>query len=118
MSPDALAQWLAPLSLVERAKALTLISSWLTIYGRDYGIASVKDLGESLALRKLVGINELQHKLLSQTGNYLNGEDRKVYPVDVFSRILFEVADRYAVRSALIGAMKHAQPKSAPPAGG
>jgi hypothetical protein len=52
MSPDALAQWLAPLSLAERAKALTLISSWLTIYGRDYGIASAKDLGESLAFEE------------------------------------------------------------------
>jgi hypothetical protein len=117
MNPEALVQWIGPLPLAERAKALTLISSWLTIYGRDYGVASVKDIGESSALKKLVGINELHHKLLSQTGNYLNGEERKVYPVDVFSRILFEVADQYGVRSALTGAMKHAQPKTAPSAG-
>jgi len=80
MSGEAVVQWLGPLSVAERAKALILVSSWLTIYGRDYGIASVNDVGKSSALRKLVGINELQHKLLSQTGNYLNGEERKVYP--------------------------------------
>lgn len=116
MNPEALVQWLGPLTPAERAKVLTRISSLLTIYGRDYGVASVKEIGESSALRKLVGINELQHKLLSQTGKYLNGEELKVYPVDVFSRILFEVADQYSIRPALVGAMKHAQPTTpAPP---
>jgi hypothetical protein len=114
MNPETLVQWLAPLTLAERAKALAFVGSWLTVYGRDYGIASVKDIGESSALRKLVGINELQHKLLSQTSNYLNGEEQKVYPVDIFGRILFEVADQYGIRSALIGAIKHAQPQTAP----
>jgi hypothetical protein len=117
MNPEALVQWLSPLPLAERARALTLVGSWLTIYARDYGVASVKDIGESSALRKLVGINELHHKLLSQVGTYLNGDEGKAYPVDVFSRILFQVAEQHGISSALTAAIKHAQPKTAPTAG-
>jgi hypothetical protein len=93
MNPESVAQWLNALSLVERTKALNLVGFRLTTHARDYGVASVEAIGESSALRKLVGMNELQHKLLSQTGHYLDDQERRAYPVNVFSQILFQTAN-------------------------
>ncbi len=114
MNPESLAQWLAALSLQARAKALNLLSYELTVRAREYGIASVKAIGEPSALRKMVGINELQHKLVSQAGHYLDGDERTAYPVDVLSRSLFESADHYGISPALIAAIKRARAKVAP----
>jgi len=106
MNAASLAEWLTPLSLEARARALTLLSYRLTIHGRDYGIASVEAIGESSALKKLVGINELQHKLLCQTGRYLEDQERTAYPVDVFCQILFQMANNYGIAPALDAASK------------
>jgi hypothetical protein len=89
MNLQSLAEWLNELSLADRARALNRVSYQLTIHARDYFLASA-DEEKSAAARKLIGISELQHKLLSQTGHYLDGEQQAVYPVDVFSRILAE----------------------------
>src|SRR6267143_150129 len=70
MNPQTLAQWLTALSLAERAKALNLVSFRLTIHARECGLPSTD---QSSAARKLLGINELHHKLLSQTCHYLDG---------------------------------------------
>jgi hypothetical protein len=81
----------------------------LTIHAREYGLPFTDP---SSAAKKLLGINELQHKLLSQAGHYLDGEDKKVYPVDVFTRILLEIADHYGVISALAPAIEYAKAKT------
>jgi hypothetical protein len=95
MNSQLVAEWLKSLSLTDRAKALNLISFRLTIHARDYFLAAT---GEAKAadVQQLRGINELHHKLLSQAGHYLDGEETAVYPVDVFSRILNETAHHYA----------------------
>jgi hypothetical protein len=112
MTTDVLSQWLKGLSLVERAKALNLVSYQLTIYARAYGLPEWQR--PDLAARdKLLGVNELQHQLLAQTGHYLHGEDSKVYPVEVFSKIIFEKAHNYGLTALLVSAIKHVQDKLA-----
>ena len=106
MNPQTLAQWLTALSLAERAKALNLVSFRLTIHARECGLPSTD---QSSAARKLLGINELHHKLLSQTCHYLDGEGGAVYPVDVFSQILIETADQHGITSTLAAAIEYAK---------
>jgi hypothetical protein len=106
MNPQSVAEWLNGLSLAERAKALTRVSYQLTIHARDYLLASAEQ-EKSAAARKLMGINELQHKLTSQIGHYLEGEQNAVYPADVFSRILSETATQYGIRATLTTAMEY-----------
>jgi hypothetical protein len=108
MNAETVAQWLNALSLAERAKFLNLVSFRLTIHAREYGLPSTD---QSSAAKKLLGINindnELQYKLLSQAGHYLGAEEKKVYPVDVFSRILTETADQHGVAGALAAAIEY-----------
>lgn len=109
MNAEMVAQWLNALSLPERAKSLNLVSFRLTIHAREYGLPSTD---QSSAAKKLLGINELQHKLLSQAGHYLDGEEKKVYPVEVFSQVLTETADQHGVAGALAAAIEYAHTKS------
>jgi hypothetical protein len=44
---------------------------------------------------RLIGLSELQHQLSAQIGHYFDGEDIKVYPIDVLVQILFEKATHY-----------------------
>jgi hypothetical protein len=56
-------------------------------------------------VKRLIGLSELQHQLSAQIGHYLDGEEVKVYPVDVFAEILFEKATAYQVLPFLSGAI-------------
>jgi hypothetical protein len=107
MNPQEISEWLMPLSLVERAKGLNLVSYELTIYAREYGSPDATSEGE--AIRRLFGINELQHKLASQTGHYLDGDEATAYPVSVFGQTLVEAAAYYNVGGALKGALSSAK---------
>ena len=99
-------EWLEPLSAANRAKALNFLSYTLTISARDYGQPDSPIQGEA-AIKRLLGINELQHKLLSQVGHYME-DDSKAYPVEVFSRILFELAAYYDISGDLNAALRSA----------
>ncbi|MGA8669011.1 MAG: hypothetical protein WB679_04015 [Terracidiphilus sp.] len=109
MNPQLVSEWLEPLSLAERAKVLNLVSFMLTIRARDYGLPDSPVQGEEAAIKRLLGINELQHKLLSQVAHYMDGDDSKAYPVSVFSKILFEQAAYYNTVGALNAAFKSAR---------
>ena len=91
------------LSLMDRARALTLPGFRLTISARD-----AMTLESSLGMRKLIGINELQHRVLSQAGHYLDGEESRAYPVDVFGQILTETAAHHDLASMLDDASAYA----------
>jgi hypothetical protein len=108
MNSQQVAEWLAALPLLERAKVLNLVSYNLTIHARDYGLPHSPAQGEA-AIKRLLGINELQHKLMSQTGHYMDGDDSKAYPATVFSQILFEMAAHYNATGALNAALKSAR---------
>jgi hypothetical protein len=92
--------------LPERAKALNIVSYRLTIHAREYD-----SMDQSSLSKKLLGINELQHILLSQTGHYMDGEEDKVYPVDVFSKSLIEIADQHGIANALASAIGYVRAK-------
>ncbi len=112
MNAELLSQWLVGLPSAARAKALVRVGFELTIYAREYGAASHETKDDSLG-RKLIGINELQHKLLSQAGLYSDGEENKVYPANVFSQVLFQTAAQYGISTALVGAVGCAQSRVA-----
>jgi hypothetical protein len=105
MNPQSMSEWLVTLALPERVKALNLVSYKLTLYARDC------QGQDSVAKKKLLGINELQHKLVSQIGHYLNNDESRAYPVDVFSSALFQTGQYYDITSVLEGALKSVQGK-------
>jgi len=116
MNSQPLAEWLTGLSMAERAKALNLLSYMLTVYAREYNLPSA-DSGPA-TVRKLIGMNELHHKISSQIGHYLDGDESKAYPVDVFGQILLETAGHYDIASILNVAIKSTKAKSSPPVNG
>jgi len=58
-----------------------------------------------MVIKMLIGLSELQHQLSQQIGHYLDGEEIKVYPIDVFAQILFEKATQYQILPFLTGAI-------------
>jgi hypothetical protein len=65
-----------------------------------------------LWLTRLRGHNELQHQILSQAGHYLAGEQTKVYPVDVFCEIIFEMAERNGIHHALAHSVEYVRKRT------
>ncbi len=55
------------------------------------------------------GLLQLQHQLSAQIGHYMDGEEIKVYPIDVFAQILFEKAIQYQILPFLRGAINRAK---------
>ena len=109
MNPQFLADWLAGLSLPERTRVLDSIMYDLTICTRDFQLPSAASEDKSSVIQKLIGFNELYHQLSAQIGHYLDGEEKNVYPVDVFSRILFEKATYYQILPSLVSSITHAK---------
>lgn len=109
MSAEMLSEWLAGLPLIERAKMLNLLSFKLTIQAREYGLHFSEPDVLPAAAKRLLGISELHHKLLSQVGSYLDGEEATAYPLDVFSTVLFEVARQYDCTGDLNAAIRSAR---------
>ena len=61
--------------------------------------------GSGHGIKRLIGLSELQHQLSAQIGHYMDGEEIKVYPIDVFAKILFEKATYYQILPSLMGAI-------------
>ena len=81
----------------------------LTICVRDFLRPESGSEDKSRIVQKLLGFNELFHQLSQQIGHYLDGEEEKVYPVNVFSQILFDKATHYEIIPALISSITHAK---------
>src|SRR5215471_11933893 len=92
INPQTLSEWLAGMSLPERARTLNRIAHCLTIWTREFEAATEPFKDPAIVIKRLIGLSELQHQLSAQIGHYLDGEDVKVYPMDVFAKILFEKA--------------------------
>src|SRR5438128_1511626 len=95
LNPQILSEWLAGMSLPARARTLNRMAHSLTICTRDFKAATQPFKDPANVIKMLIGINELQHQLSAQTGQYMDGEEIKVYPIDVFAEILFEKANFY-----------------------
>ncbi|HTQ58822.1 MAG TPA: hypothetical protein VMI32_01255 [Candidatus Solibacter sp.] len=115
MTTKVFSEWLIGLALHERARFLIRVGSQLTIYAREYSISGSNSENDALNHKRLLGINELQHKLLGQAGLYLDGEHDKIYPDHVFSEIVFQTAEHYGITSDLTTAIRYAQQKTQKP---
>jgi hypothetical protein len=109
LDSQSLMQWLASLSLVERARALNIVSYMLTIHAREYGLPSSEQLTSA---KKLLGINDLQHKILSQTVHYLDGEEGRAPSVNSFCKVLTETADHHNISGPLAAAISFAKSRT------
>lgn len=96
LSPQVLSEWLAGMSLPERARILNRIAHDLTICPFE---------NPAIVIKMLIGLSELQHQLSAQIGHYMDGEEVKVYPIDVFAQILFQKATHYQILPFLRGAI-------------
>ena len=105
LNPQTLSEWLAGMSLPERARILNSIAHSLTICTREFEAATEPFKEPALVIKMLIGLSELQHQLSAQIGHYMDGEEVKVYPIDVFAKILFEKAAHYQILSFLRGAI-------------
>jgi hypothetical protein len=97
MNPRILGEWLARMSLPERARTLNRIAYDLTICAREFEAATQPIKDPATVITMLIGLSELQHQLSQQIGHYMDGEEIKVYPIDVFAQILFEKATHYQI---------------------
>jgi hypothetical protein len=105
LNPQTLSEWLAGMSLPERARTLNRIAHSLTICTRDFEAATQPFKEPATVIKRLIGLSELQHQLSAQIGHYMDGEEDKVYPIDVFAKILFEKATYHQVLPFLSGAI-------------
>jgi len=105
LDPQTLGEWLAGMSLPERARTLNSIAHCLTICTREFEAATEPFKDPSMVIKKLIGLSELQHQLSAHIGHYMDGEDVRVYPIDVFAKILFEKATTYQILPFLRGAI-------------
>jgi hypothetical protein len=105
INPQILGEWLAGMSLPQRARTLNRIAFDLTICAREFEAATQPFKEPAMVIKRLIGLSELQHQLSSQIGHYMDGEQIKVYPIDVFAQILFEKATHYQILPFLRGAI-------------
>jgi len=103
LNPQILSDWLAGMSLPERARILNRIAHDLTICTREFEAATQPFEHPTIVIKMLIGLSELQHQFSAQIGHYMDGEEVKVYPIDVFAKILFEKATRYQILPFLRG---------------
>jgi hypothetical protein len=103
LNPQILSEWLTGMSLPERARILNRISHDLTICTREFEAATEPFKDPALVIKMLIGLSELQHQLSAQIGHYMDDEEVKVYPIDVFAKILFEKATHYQILPFLRG---------------
>lgn len=105
INPRILGEWLAGMSLPERARTLNKIAYNLTICAREFEAATQPFKDPAAVIKMLIGLSESQHQLSQQIGHYMDGEEIKVYPIDVFAKILFEKATQYQILPFLTGVM-------------
>ena len=85
LNPQILSEWLPGMSLPERARALNRIAHSVTISAREFEAATQPFRDPAIVIKRLIGLSELQHQFSAQIGHYMDGEEIKVYPTDVFA---------------------------------
>jgi hypothetical protein len=108
MNATELSAWLATLSAAERITAIALIYSNLTVSARELFLPEFNQGAHKAALDKLQGLNEVHHQLAGQLVGLSSGTD-KSYPIDIFSKVLYETAERYGLTRSLNSAVQFAR---------
>ena len=111
MNSEAFCDWLAPLSVPERIRALALIYSSLTVGTRELFLPDALKGKEQIGLHMLHGFNEIHHTLANWLVAYTTDE-RKALPVRVLSQQLLEIANQYRITGFLASAVEFAQTRS------
>lgn len=89
------------LSEERQSKLLVGISAMLTIVGREAYPEATADMSVSVRLKKLRGVNEIQHLVCGQLSALMRGCTER-YPDEVFCDSLFETAVTHDLESRLI----------------
>jgi hypothetical protein len=69
INPQMFGEWLAGMSLPERARTLNRIAHDLTICTREFEAATEPFKEPAIVIKRLIGLSELQHHLSSQIGH-------------------------------------------------
>lgn len=105
-----LSEWFAHLVRTERIWALAMISAQIAASTLKDRLGSGNLKEDSIAARKLLGVVALQRKIALQIAEYSKSEAR-AYPVDTFSRLLFEIAAHHTILPLLVAAVESARSK-------
>ena len=103
--PASFAATLSGLSAEREARLLSILSHNLTVSVR--GVYADK-LDAELSLRKLYGLNEIQHRVSGRL-MYLSGGD-ELWEADSFVKLLVEHAEAYDCVGELLVALKYTLP--------
>jgi hypothetical protein len=110
MEPQALSEWLTPLSASERNGALATIYSALTVGTRQLFWPEMPTGKEQAIIKMLHGVNELHHTLASQLMACV--EDEEGYALESFDRQLQEIANQYGIGGLLAQAVDFARTRN------
>jgi hypothetical protein len=95
---DELRNWYLALTDTDKQVFLALVSSHLTIHGRDFGL-SPSGAEQGKAFNAFIGLNELQHQISGHIAAIGLRHDR--YPDNVLWKILHEKAAAYGLTAHL-----------------
>jgi len=102
--------WLSLLSLQQRARALTIMCSSLTVSARSLFFPKVISGNEITIIKYLQGFNELHHTLTNQIMAYLSDED--LYSLEGLNDMLLEVSTNFGIEASLATAVKFARTRN------
>lgn len=111
MNPEAFAEWLAPLSLSERMRALALIYSHLTVSTRELFLPEWEARKDLRVVDMLHGINEIHHTLSSALVSHAT-DGKYPHSLDGLGRMLLDNANKYHIDFFLQSAVEFARART------
>ncbi len=111
-SENEFVSWLSLLSLQQRARALTIMCSSLTVSARSLFFPEIIPGNEATIIKYFQGLNELHHALTNQVMAYLDNEE--LYSPEGLSNMLKEVATKFGIEVSLATAIEFARTRKAP----
>ena len=108
MDEGKLAEWLLPLPVPDRVRALTRIYSSLTVCSRELFLPDRFRGKETVVIEMLHGVNELHHTTANWLTAYTTDESKSL-PVDGLARQLLQIATHYRISGFLASAIGFAQ---------
>jgi hypothetical protein len=107
MISEVLTKRLAPLSALQRVRALSMIYSRLTVSTRELFLPDRAKGKEQLVITMLHGINELHHTLANSLVAY-STDETKAFPIGVLSKRLEQIATEFRVQKMLTWSVESA----------
>jgi hypothetical protein len=102
MTTHEIKPWFLGMSAEQKARLLALVAHNLTVCARA---ASLPEVPDPAARRKLLGLNELLHLTTAHVMHLVRGDEDR-YPDDVFLDILLETAEMERCEGELVQAFE------------